>query len=269
MLWQDGGSFDDQGIIAATGLPNGANTAVLMIWAFVGSIVFAFLFPRILCPLFLKVKNKVRWRYKDAYIQTTRMPLSKRKLITRSIYLFLLALGLLSFLLPLIDPVDWLPDGQKAIKYYEGELGVPGEYVVTVMSSMIFIIAPFTVGLWSVSWVMEDAGLMHYKFDDRKGRELYEIEPIHINYSSYLKGYAGISSIFFLIQVAITWSQITESTGESRTSDILFTVLQPLLIILLCLPAYLIYAKFGSKADYLTKDLEELKPLSEEEILKS
>lgn len=268
MLWESS-SFDNNGIVAATGLPGPIHTTLILIWAIGGSIVFAFLFPRIFCPIFLKSKSKIRKRYKDAYIQTTPMILSKRKFLVRSIYMFLLTLGLLSFILPLINPADWLPDGKNAIKYYEGDLGVPGQYTMNVMNIIIMLIAPFAVGLWSIAWAMEDAGLMHYKFDDRKGRELYEIEPIHINYSSYLKGYAGISSIFFLIQVAITWSTIRESTGESRISDVIGTFLVPLVIIVLALPAYIIYAKFGAKGDYLIKDLKELKQLSEQDILKS
>lgn len=254
----------DEGAIPITGLTTVPHFILFGLWGILGSILFVFLFPRIFCPVFLKIKNKVRWRYDDAYINIKPRPFLKIKLLKRAIYLFLLALGLLAFILPMIDPNQWLP-ANYGVSYYEGELGIPARYVLTLLGSIVLLITPFVVGLWSVAWVMEDAGLMHYKFDERKGRELYEIEPIHINYSSYLKGYAGISSIFFLIQVITAWAAVSV---EQRISDVIGSALLPLNILVIALPAYFIYAKYGIKAKFLKKDLRELRKLSEEDILK-
>ena len=183
----------------------------------------------------------------------------------RAIYLFLLALGILAFILPLINPALFIPDGEEGLRFYEEVIHVPGRYTLPVIFSVLLLITPVIVGLWSLSWAMQDAGLMHYKFYEEDNR-LYEIEPIHIHYQSFLKGYAGISSIFFLVQLIITWASVTE---EVRTSDVLMSIFLPLFIIVLALPAYIVYAKFSHVRKHLREDLGELKNLSKEDVLKS
>jgi hypothetical protein len=175
----------------------------------------------------------------------------------------LLELGILVLILPFVDPTMFLSK-EFGVDYYEGDLGVLAIYTTSVLSSMVFLTLPIVVGIWSIGWSLEDQGLMHYKFDDRPGRELYEIEPIHVNYTNYLKGYAGISSILFLIQVAITWASVTV---EPRISDVIATILIPAVIIIVSLPAYILYSKFVATKDFLRKDLQKLKILSESDVL--
>lgn len=209
------------------------------------------------------IKSKIRWKYKDAYIQYTPKPLALRKFAFRAIYLFLLELGILVLILPFIDPTLFLSK-EYGVDYYEGELGVPAVYTTSVLMNLVFLTLPIVIGIWSIGWALEDQGLMHYKFDDRPGRELYEIEPIHINYTNYLKGYAGISSIVFLIQVAITWASVTK---EIRISDVIMTILMPAIIIVVSIPAYILYSKFVATKGFLRKDLQKLKILSESDVL--
>ena len=252
-----------QETVRLTGLDMATHSIVLLIFGFVGSIIAVFLFPRIFSKLFLKVKSKIRWKYKDAYIEYTPKPLKLYKFAFRAVYLFLLELGFLVFILPFIDPSIFLSESY-GVEYYEGELGVPAVYTVPVLLSLVFLTVPIVVGIWSVGWAMEDQGLMHYKFDDRPGRELYEIEPIHINYTNFLKGYAGISSILFLIQVAITWASVT---SEFRLSDLIFTILMPAIIIVIAIPAYILYSKFVAQKDFLRSNLKRLKKLSESDVM--
>lgn len=250
-------------IVPLTGLDMATHSIVLLIIGIIGSILAVFIFPRIFSRLFLKVKSKIRWKYKDAYIEYTPRPLTLYKFAFRAIYLFLLELGFLVFILPFIDPSLFLSKAY-GVEYYEGKLGVPAIYTVSVLMSLVFLTLPIVIGIWSVGWAMEDEGLMHYKFDDRPGRELYEIEPIHINYTNFLKGYAGISSILFLIQVAVIWASVT---SEYRISDIIFTILMPAIIIVVAIPAYIIYSKFVANKDFLRVNLKKLKKLSESDVI--
>jgi hypothetical protein len=245
------------------GLDQTTHVILLMIIGFVGSILAVYIFPRIFSRLFLKVKSKIRWKYKDAYLEYTPRPLTLYKFGFRAIYLFLLELGILVLIIPFIDPSLFLTE-RFGLDYYEGELGVPAVYTVGVLLGLIFLTVPFVVGIWSVGWAMEDAGLMHYKFDNKAGRELYEIEPIHVNYTNYLKGYAGISSILFLIQAALTWASVT---SEVRISDVIITLLLPAFIILISIPAYIIYSKTTAKKDFLRANLKKLKKLTEADVL--
>lgn len=254
----------EQDIFPLLGLPNSVAIPILGLIGIGISIIAVFIFPRIFAKTFLAIKSKFLYRYKNAYIESRTDAFQKRKVIMRSIYLFLLMLGLLSFILPLVEGYAGL--FMENPEYYSEELGVPVIYVVTLLMSMVFFLLPIVVGLWSISWAMEDAGLMHYKFDERPGRELYEIEPIHIKYTSFLKGYAGISSIFFLINATIAWSSVT---SEPRTSDIVMTILMPAITILFALPAYIIYAKYVNVTKLMRADYPELKEISEEQILKN
>ncbi|MBD3340324.1 MAG: hypothetical protein GF353_14515 [Candidatus Lokiarchaeota archaeon] len=152
-------------------------------------------------------------------------------------------LGILVFILPFINPALFLSE-EFGVSYYEDESGVPAIYTNSVLISLISLTLPFVIGLWSIGWALEDSGLMHYKFDNRPGKPLYEIEPVYQNYSSYLRGYAGVSSVLFLVQVIITWASVTV---EPKISDGFFTILILALVILFSIPAYVIYAKFVAK----------------------
>ncbi len=250
--------------VPITGLTQDINTIVFLLIAILGSIITVIVFPKIFCPLFLKLKRLTKRRYKDAFVQTNPAILSKRKLLIRCIYIFLLELGLLAVLIPLTDPKSWLPGGTEAVAYYES-LGVPPQYVMTILITFVCILLPIVNGIWSIGWALQDQGLIHYKFDDRPGRDMFEIEPIYLSFNSYLKGYAGISSIVFLIQVALAWASVTV---EPRTEDIIFTFVLPLSGILMSLPAYFFYAKFTGSKVFLRKSLMEMKRLSEAEVIK-
>lgn len=204
-------------------------------------------------------------RWKNGYIQTTPTVFSKQKIVKRFVFIVLLELGFLAFVLPLIDPALWLPGGEKGVQYYEG-LGVPPAYVMPIIYTFVPLLLPIVVGLWSIGWAFEDSGLMHYRFDTRPGRELYEIEPVHARFNSFLKGYAGISSVLFLILAVIAWAGVTK---EARISDIIGTISIPIVVIISSIPAYIVYAIFTGKKYFLRKNLRELKILKEEDILKN
>jgi len=237
---------------------------LILVIGVIGSIVAIFVFPRIFCPLFLKIKAKLKPSYKNAFIDKTPKTRSKRKFIIRLIYIFLLELGLLSFILLIIDPDLFLTEDYNSA-FYEG-LGVPPEYTLNVVFLCSALILPLINGLWSVGWILEDSGLMHYKFKKRPGNELYEIEPVHTYYNGFLKGYAGISSIFFLISIVVAWMKVSE---EFRIADIIWTLTIPAFGIFISIPAYILYTKYILNKKFLRGSLKELKILKESEIFKN
>ena len=72
-------------------------------------------------------------------------------------------------------------------------------YYPEVFMGFSSLILPLVVGLWSVGWTMEDAGLMHFKLPKEEKKVLYEIEPVHLKYNGLIKGYAGITAILYLV----------------------------------------------------------------------
>ncbi len=252
-----------QDIIGLTGLDEGTHAVVMIAVSVIGSIIAAIVMPRILAPLFVKIKNKVFWRYKNGYVLKTSFVFKKKKILLRVLYIFLLILGFLAFLLPIIDPNVIL--GTEMAESYEIQ-GIPAQYSLGVLFTVTAIILPITTGLWAISWALEDSGLMHYKFDDRVGYELYEIEPIHIRYSSILRGFSGISAIIFFYSIVYFFTTVNER--PYWMSDVIFSALFPIIFAFLSLPGYYFYGKFLSQGKYLKKGLTELALLSEEDIKK-
>lgn len=228
-----------------------------MLLSLIGSIIAAIIFARVLAPLFIKAKNKLLARdYKDGYIPQTASPMLKKTMVKRMLYLVLLSFGFLSFLMPLVEPSQWL--SPETICSY-GERGIDPQYHFAIFLTLMGFVYPIAVGLWAISWAIEDSGLMHYA---ALSEDSFEIEPINLQYSSYLKGYAGISALMFAI--SFTLENVKQNTiGDGAL------ILAVLLIAIVCFfPTYIIFAKVMGTHDYLTKGLEEFKKLNEEDIKK-
>jgi hypothetical protein len=89
---------------------------------------------------------------------------------------------------------------------------------------------------------------------------MYEIEPVATNYMSYMKGFAGISSLLSVYKF------IVYNIEYNRGTDALL-ILIPLLIIALCfLPSYLIFVKLMKGHDYLKKGLKLMKKITKADI---
>ncbi|MHA1282762.1 MAG: hypothetical protein ACTSQP_09690 [Promethearchaeota archaeon] len=225
------------------------------------SIIVVIVFPKLFAPLFLKLKGLIYWRYKNAYIKKTNTILTKKVFFKRGLYLVLFTMGLYALISPNIDYSLFLT--QESIKNYQ-KLGINPVYSLTVVGIFIGILFPISLGFWSVGWALEDAGLMHYKIqDERKGKELYEIEPIYLKYTNYLKGYAGISSIIFVIQISMHFIAV----GGEYISDAFLIIIILFTVFPLIIPAYLAYAIIMGENSYLRKNLKEIKKFSEEDIL--
>jgi hypothetical protein len=230
------------------------------------TILTVIIFPRILTPLLFKGKKIIFRRYNDAYINTEPEVFAVKKFIPRILYIFLLTLGFLAIVLPLmtIEAATML-NTPTNVKYYKDE-GLNIRFALPTVFAVTFVfIFPIVIGLWSVGWTLEDSGLIHYSgLDGQKERwdKLFEIEPIHLRYNGYLKGYAGISSVVFLISLAVYFTGF-----EGRGEDVMMVTLIPAFSIINSIPSYLIYGLSKGKFGYLRKDLPEAKKLAESELL--
>jgi len=223
-------------------------------------------FPRVLTPLLFKSKKIIFRKYNDAYLDANVEVFASKKFILRFIYIFLLTLGFLAIVIPLMSrEVAALFSTSTNVEYYEEE-GLDIRFALPTVFAVTFVfIFPIVIGLWSVGWALEDSGLIHYSgLDGQKQRrdKLFEIEPIHLRYNGYLKGYAGISSVVFLISMAIYFASF-----EGRAEDVMMVTLLPLFSIVNAVPSYIVYGITKGKFEYLRKDLPEAKRLAESELM--
>ncbi|MFX1393068.1 MAG: hypothetical protein ACFFAH_05770 [Promethearchaeota archaeon] len=255
------------GVTPISGLPEVYHMMLFfMILPPIFTIVAVLVFPRIFAPLLLKGKQKIFRLYNDAYIETDPDILSSKIFVKRTIYIFLLTLGFLAIVLPLMsNEVAKLFITPKNAKFYESE-GLDLRFVLPVLFSITFaFILPIVMGLWSIGWALEDSGLIHYSgLEGQRERldKLFEIEPTHLRYNGYLKGYAGISSIVFLISLTVYFMGF-----EGRVEDVLFVIITPLMTIIISVPAYIIYSLTKGKVGYLRKGLPEAKRITEADLI--
>ncbi|MFW9981521.1 MAG: hypothetical protein ACFFE3_06375 [Candidatus Thorarchaeota archaeon] len=185
------------GTVPITRLNGGISYTIMwLVWPLVGSIFFAVVMPRILAPLFLKLKGAVWPDYMNAYVDLPPPTLRQTRVVRRAIYLGLLTMGIVSILIYVLPPTLFLPSGEVE----------PSEVSVFHMASIASIaglVVPIAVAMWSTGWSYRDASLVHYKIPEDGVEDLYEIEPIYLRFDSFLKGYAGFSSILFIINLVV------------------------------------------------------------------
>ncbi|MBN2230867.1 MAG: hypothetical protein JW779_14865 [Candidatus Thorarchaeota archaeon] len=215
----------------------------------IGSILVILIVPRILTPLFMLIKKSLNRGYNDGYIDIEMNPLRGKKIGTRLLYLYLLIVALSVIFSSLFDPLEFLPVGTT---------GFDLRYHIAFIWCMMSIATPIAVSLWSVSWAMEDASLIHYKIPSKEEGELYEIEPVYKTYSSYLKGFAGLSTLFSLVVI------FNYLMDVNQVFSAISVFLVPFNGALNAIPAYFIYAMIGSK--WLRKNKRGVKYLSESDL---
>ena len=108
---------------------------------------------------------------------------------------------------------------------------------------------------------------MHYKIpSNHKNLKLFEIEPIHIKYNSYIKGFANITSILFAIEMVSAFGPVISDL--SKFADLFQIIMFPVNLLVILLPIYYIYSKKGCNITSLRKNLKPIKSLNESEIFK-
>ncbi len=224
----------------------------------IGSIVTAILMPRIVAPLFLRMKGKFMPKYKNAYVNIKPNPFQLRRWLSRALLTALLILGLISIVVNVIDPHLFMNPEQYTM--FQEEIGFP-QLAPPVTISLAGFIAPLAFGLWAVSWAMEDAGLMHYNLPESDDERLYEIEPVYRRYSSYLKGYAGLASLIFM-----SWTLCLLWVANMDYQAVIFTLLMPVFSIIQTIPGYFVYTRL--RTSFLTSKLSEINKVSKSDLIK-
>ncbi|TFF87124.1 MAG: hypothetical protein EU550_03920, partial [Promethearchaeota archaeon] len=190
---------------------------LFVFWPILTTLIAVILFPLILIPVVMFIKNRIWHKYQNGYIEMGPLQLDLKVFFKRSVYIFLLGWGLSSTLVSLgvFDVNLFIPttidaNTELAQRAYEENLLYYPEFFIGITS----LILPLVIGLLSISWTLEDVGLMHYKFPDEAKNEkfLYEIEPVYLKYHGIIKGYAGIAGILYLISAIIF--HITYNTDQ-------------------------------------------------------
>ena len=253
-----GGEYNET--VPLTSMPYNLHLLVFyIIWPLLLSIIFAIIFPLIIIPLFMMIKRIVWSRFQNCYVEMGELTLHFKTFIKRGIYISLLLIGIIITISDLIDPALFLTQSRLEWTLFPENLLLFDYYVITALA---FILLPFVVGIWAVGWAIEDAGLMHYKFPKENEKILFEIEPVHLKYNGLVKGYAGISSVIFMITAISIYLQFSPL-------HILMVVVTIFMIMLNSGPSYLIYLKVSQTVfrKKLRKGLQEIEMLSENERL--
>ncbi|MFW9997461.1 MAG: hypothetical protein ACFFD4_35785 [Candidatus Odinarchaeota archaeon] len=235
-----------------------SNAFLYLIWATLGSIISILLFPRIIPLLYFKYKSIKDSGYKNAHLFIKRHQLTLVTVIKRSIMVFLLSTGLVATLVEanILIPAHFILP--SSLLEFQAN-GVVLKYVFGVFYGMFMFILPLVVGLCSISWSMEDAGLMHYNLNAQE-EEYFEIEPVFYGYHAIITGFAGISALFYYVGAVLYTFQRT----YGGFSD-LFGLAVLIVFVTAFNPAYLIYTLLDVK--FLQKGLKKIKQLSEEDLV--
>ncbi len=219
-------------------LPNPLHFLVVaLVIPMLGSIIVAPLMPRIIVPLFLGLKRVALRQHENAYVAIEQNRLSLRSWLGRSVLTALLILGFIAVVVQVVNPILLMSNGEY--NAFLLETGFP-QYAPPVMISLAGLIAPLAFGIWTASWAMEDAGLLHYYIPKGEEPQLYAVEPVHLRYKDFLRGYSGLSSLFFIASIFILFA----TTGGNIESAI-FILLIPLFSILSTIPGYLLYSRLS------------------------
>ena len=216
-----------------------------------------FIFPILFTPIFMKLKGVIMRKYENGYLNIEDDSIDLKKFFSRGIFSFLLTLGLLSTILNLniIDLTLYVPED-----YFSWGGTVEGiKYKPEVYTQLFFTVAPFVVGIWSIGWIIEDAGLIHFNLPSRDSKLFFEIEPAHMKYNSILKGYAGISALIYYIET------ILNIVSETGMENLLVSITLIISMIFSIGLSYLFYLKVTKPlaTKILRKSLKEVDRITE------
>ncbi len=224
-----------------------------VLWPIFGTILLLLCFSRIISHLYLKYKAFTMRKYENTYVQIQdNYRLSSKKLMSRVLYVVLMSFGMIRFLisLNLYSPEIIASNWQS---FYHD---LPDKYL---LFNSPLLVLPIIVAISSIGWILEDIGLMHYKYDGKKN--FFEFEPIHYRYNSFLKGFAGISTIFFIFSYIIEGLLLPYNSISYINQYLIFNLMMGFLSAAAMLPGYFIYNRLNK--DHLIKNLQKLTDLFE------
>jgi hypothetical protein len=251
------GSFTEPTVTPLLQLPTDIHFFVFgFVIPSIAGLFTVLILPRLILPLFLATKRVTNRKYKDAYVSINPSRLNLKRWLGRAILVSLLVIGLIAVLVNLVDPQLFMPAEQYADWL---EVTDYPQYTPAVVFTLVGIISPVALGLWTVSWMMEDAGIVHYNLPDSMDEKAFVVEPVYLRYKDFLKGYAGLSSLLFIISIFfIFWSE----GGSYETA--LFTLVIPLYSMLQTIPGYLLYSKLN--IEFLRKGLPQVGKMNEDDL---
>ncbi len=245
--------------VAFWGLSEKTTSAViLLIWPIAITAIFMFLSLKIFAPLFLKSKIKTQKHNSIRYLSQKHNYLAPKVLFGRFFQLFLLSLGLVD---ALVNMGILIPENfTTQVKLDEWmTAGIDPRYTAVVLGKMVSLIIPIAFGLWTVSWIFEDLGILQFQLPDSKEpSDLYEINPVHKIYSATISGYGGCASLFFYTGYFIYYITDYSSNGGNFADLIMILVIA--LSVLYVLPIYLLYGKISK--DKFIRDMEKAPELT-------
>ena len=256
-----------QSIVPITNLPLETHLLIFsVLWPNIASIMFIIIFPLIFVPLFIKIKNKIWFQYKNSYVDIPSELFNVRKFFKRAIFVFLLTMGLSATLISsgFIRVKDFLTEDQEG--YWVGEIGIDNPlYIQDIFVNIAFIVYPIAIGILAIGWAIEDAGLIHHKLPSENVRTLYKIEPLHLEYKNIISGYAGITAIVYYVSFIAYYFAISLRDISAIMGILVAT---PILLIFTFVPAYFIYSLISKK--YLVKrfrkGMKEARVITEDEL---
>jgi hypothetical protein len=229
------------------------------IWPILGTLVCILVFPRIFSPLFLRIKPVFSRGFRNAYLDIDSTPFNLWKFMLRGFSIFLFCLGVGASLITLWLYNNAILDAVIGLIpiLYSAEGGIVSSLG---FFEVYFVILPIIVGILAVGWAFEDAGVIHYKLQNKVTTEFFEIQPIHLKYRDLILGYASLSSVFYFAR-AIYYYWIT---NPSLWYEPLLIFIFGFMITLLMIPAYIIYGLVGTR--FLRKKLDEVQPIGEAQL---
>ncbi len=245
------------GIIPISGLSASLHMLIfVMIWPIFGSTLLVVVTPRILAPVYLKLKEKIMPNFKNGQIEYESNPQALKKWFTRALIIGLLVLGIQAALFSFI-PYDAFLSPEDFVDYTEASVDI--RFILGVSTAVVGLLTPIAVAILSVGWSLEDAGLVHFDIP-KDSKRIYEIEPIFRRYNSYVKGYAGLSALLFLFAIVVYFAFV-----PGRLIDAIVTLILPLTTILSTSLAYYVYVK--TNTSFLRGKYPILGQVTEENLL--
>ncbi|KKN06618.1 hypothetical protein LCGC14_1075360 [marine sediment metagenome] len=247
-------------VVPVFGLPGTMHMLFALVISPLICIIVVMIIPVLIAPVFLRLKKMMLRKYENTFIQLEEDPIDLKKFFKRSVYVFLLTFGLIATLLNYgVFTAESFVNPTRLQEMQVGDESIL--YNLLTIFGLVGAVLPIVIGLWSIGWIIEDSGLMHYKLSKESSFSYFEIEPVHIRYNAIVKGYAGITGILFLINAAQYWSQFFDDIVGYINFGLLVFYLFP--IMMMIMPAYVLYWKFCRP--YMTKKL--IKNLKESELL--
>lgn len=247
-------------VVPVFGLPGTMHMLFSLVISPLICIIVVMIIPVLIAPVFLRLKKMMLRKYENTFIQLEEDPIDLKKFFKRSVYAFLLTFGLIATLLNYgVFTAESFVNPTRLQQMQGGDESIL--YDIFTIFGLVGAVLPIVIGLWSIGWIIEDSGLMHYKLSKESSSSYFEIEPVHIRYNAIVKGYAGITAILFLINAAQYWSQFFDEIFGYINFGYLVFYLFPIMIMIM--PAYVLYWKFCRP--YMTKKL--IKNLKESELL--